>query len=333
MEALNTKQGITPPQFSIITPIFNAERYLQKCFDSVLAQTYGDFEVIAIDDGSTDASLKIARSYAEKDSRFKVFAQENIGSSETYNRCIRKSIGKYIVTLDDDDWFEPNLLELLHNALERYGPLDYISASCLFYNEQGRVICRNGTTEDILCTTRKETFDVFSRDRGIVLTHNRKAIKRNLFDGLSFVGPGRGADSLVFAAINLKSTKSLFLAPVLFHALVRRGTQSRTVITAQEYLTYAERDAEFLPLFAKLASGHQHPIFEVLGLPDDYKNALISNPHSRVVRKLGKVFWRYKDLFCGSRKTSLVLWLWFRMPGITLKLCKIFKRNSFDLIF
>ena len=327
MENQKLNRRNSAPLFSIITPIYNAELYLQKCFDSVLAQTYDDFEVIAIDDGSTDASLEIAKSYASKNSRFRVFAQSNVGSSETYNRCIEKSIGEYIVTLDDDDWFAPNLLETLRNALELYGPLDYISASCLFYNLQGQVICRNGTDKDIFCASRKETFDVFSRDPGIALTHNRKAIKRSLFDGLRFAGPGRGADSIVFAAISMKSTRSLFLAPTLFHALVRNDTQSRTVITAQEYRSYAERDTMFLPLFEELATHHQHPVFELLGLPDDYKNALINNPHSGDVRKLGKVFWRYKDLFCGSRKSVLSLWLWCRMPGIALKLCQHYSKK------
>ena len=96
---------------SIITPLYNAERFLALTIDSVLAQTYPDWEMIIINDGSTDSSLLIAESYAKKDSRIQVFSQKNAGSAAARNNGIRRATGRYIALLDSDDLWEPLFLE------------------------------------------------------------------------------------------------------------------------------------------------------------------------------------------------------------------------------
>ena len=98
---------------SIVVPVYNVERYVRRCFESVTNQTWKDFEVIVIDDGSMDKSGEICDEYAQKDTRFKVFHQSNQGIGKTRLGGIQKAVGEYVVWADADDWLEPSLLERL----------------------------------------------------------------------------------------------------------------------------------------------------------------------------------------------------------------------------
>lgn len=96
---------------SVIIPVYNVEKYLKKSIDSVLNQTFQNFEIILVDDGSTDNSGIICDEYAEKDNRIKVVHQKNAGVSVARNLGIEKSKGNYICFLDSDDWYSNNALE------------------------------------------------------------------------------------------------------------------------------------------------------------------------------------------------------------------------------
>ena len=103
---------------SVIVPVYNVEKYLHRCIDSILAQTYGDFELILVDDGSTDSSGTICDSYALKDSRVKVIHQANQGQAAARNRALNLARGEYIAFVDSDDYIHPQMMEtLLCNAL------------------------------------------------------------------------------------------------------------------------------------------------------------------------------------------------------------------------
>lgn len=99
------------PKYSIIIPVYNVEAYIKKCLDSVVNQTYKDYEVIIINDGSTDHSMEIAKDY-----HFKIINQENKGQSAARNRGMKQAKGEYIVFLDSDDTIEKDLLKKLEKA-------------------------------------------------------------------------------------------------------------------------------------------------------------------------------------------------------------------------
>ena len=105
---------------SIVMPVYNVEKYLRKCLDSILNQTYQDFEIICVDDGSSDKSLEILEEYAKKDSRFVILKENHLGAGEARNRGMEFAKGKYIQFLDSDDYFEPDMLEELYNRAEKY---------------------------------------------------------------------------------------------------------------------------------------------------------------------------------------------------------------------
>lgn len=109
----------TTPLFSFIIPVYNVEKYLNQCVDSILNQEYKNFEVILVDDGSKDNSGKICDEYVNKDERVRVFHKENGGVSVARNYGIQKATGKYILFVDSDDYIESNSLTQLANTVEK----------------------------------------------------------------------------------------------------------------------------------------------------------------------------------------------------------------------
>ncbi|MEG1561080.1 MAG: glycosyltransferase [Raoultibacter sp.] len=104
------------PAISIITPVYNAEAYLEQCLKSVLGQTFTDFEFLCIDDGSTDASLSLLRAYAASDARIIVETQKNAGAAAARNRALKQARGTYLAFIDADDFVKPQWLEKLHGS-------------------------------------------------------------------------------------------------------------------------------------------------------------------------------------------------------------------------
>ena len=105
-------------KYSIIIPIYNVEKYLSRCLDSILSQSYDNYEIICINDGSTDSSRKILESYIDKDSRIKLINQKNKGLGEARNTGITHAVGDYIWFIDSDDWIpDPNALLKINNKI------------------------------------------------------------------------------------------------------------------------------------------------------------------------------------------------------------------------
>lgn len=102
---------------SIIVPVYNTEKYIEECLDSLLNQTFKDFEIIIIDDGSIDNSYKICNKYKERDNRVKVFRQKNKGVSSARNKGLELSKGKYVIFVDSDDYCDCRMLELISKEL------------------------------------------------------------------------------------------------------------------------------------------------------------------------------------------------------------------------
>lgn len=102
---------------SVIVPVYNAEKWLRECIDSILTQTYSNIELVLINDGSTDNSLAICQEYARKDDRVIVLDQENAGPSAARNNGIRNCNGDYLCFVDSDDWLEPDACEQLIKAV------------------------------------------------------------------------------------------------------------------------------------------------------------------------------------------------------------------------
>ena len=107
-------------EFSIIVPVYNVEKEIRKCLDSLKNQTYGDFEVLCVDDCGNDSSIDIVKEYAQNDSRFKVLTHEhNRGVSAARNTGLDNAIGEFVMFVDSDDWLELNALEEVKKAFDK----------------------------------------------------------------------------------------------------------------------------------------------------------------------------------------------------------------------
>lgn len=105
------------PKISIITPVYNTERYLSQCVESIISQTFKDWELLLINDGSTDSSGEICDDYSRKDARIRVIHKKNTGQADCRNIAIRMARGELIGFIDSDDWIEPDMYEQLYDAI------------------------------------------------------------------------------------------------------------------------------------------------------------------------------------------------------------------------
>ena len=196
--------------FSIIVPIFNCEKYLRQCLDSVLHQTCQDFELILVDDGSTDGSLAICREYTG--SNVKIISQENAGVSVARNVGLSHATGKYVVFLDSDDWLWPDLLEYVHSK-------DCLCIDCFvgMFNTHLEtensipVVTERMSWEKINYQSAKDVLQYFHQLR-LILTVWRFIAKRSIIveNGLRFEKNLLHEDE-VFASILLSKCDTFYL--------------------------------------------------------------------------------------------------------------------------
>ena len=119
---------------SVIVPVYNVEKYLRQCLDSILQQTYQNLEILIINDGSTDGSDAICREYLEKMNEYPTLQKENTGISDTRNVGIRQATGEYVTFVDSDDWIEKTYIEELYDKLITYHA-DIVAANYYLFND------------------------------------------------------------------------------------------------------------------------------------------------------------------------------------------------------
>lgn len=152
-EVIFGEDELMRPMVSIIVPIYNAEQYLRRCVDSILNQEYTDFELLLVNDGSTDASGDICEEYRDQDPRVIVIQKENTGVSDSRNRALDRARGKYLQFLDSDDWITPDATRLFVRAAEEYG-CDMVISD--FYRVVGERLSPKGDIEEEGVLTREE---------------------------------------------------------------------------------------------------------------------------------------------------------------------------------
>jgi len=122
--------------FSVIIPIYNAENYLRECLNSILKQTYSDFEIIAVDDGSTDSSLEILDEYVNKDSRIRLMHTNNGGVTRARQIGVLLSTGEYVLFVDADDTINSNLLMNVSKAIKQFSDVEMVRFKCNMVNDK-----------------------------------------------------------------------------------------------------------------------------------------------------------------------------------------------------
>lgn len=207
-------------KFSIIVPVYNVEPYLKKCIDSILNQTFKDFELILVDDGSTDASLHICEHFLEIDPRVLLYKEKNSGVSVARNLGLQKCSGEFVLFVDGDDWLEPNALNLL-NTLLLNNNLDILEFS---YRNVTSINTINENENAML------SLDIISREETLIKSFTisnscwNKAYKRTIINFSFATDISIGEDVLFATKAFLASNHIGFTSACLYNRLVHEGS-------------------------------------------------------------------------------------------------------------
>lgn len=222
-------------KFSFIVPVYNVEKYLEQCVQSILGQSFGDFELILIDDGSTDGSGALCDKLALADARVRVIHQENGGSSEARNAGIRNARGEYILFVDSDDYIADGILEKIAEVVARNAGVDVVFLEAVKFWANGRQEPMadgydaeriNGKTKEAVL----EFLTVMPKFPGSACT---KAISRSVIDDTMFFKKGLLSEDVDWCyRLFGKAEKYAYLQdPYYYYRQSRAGSNTYTVST------------------------------------------------------------------------------------------------------
>lgn len=221
------KKGCIVPELSIIVPVYKVEPYLPKCIDSILSQTFTDFELILIDDGSPDRCGEICEEYAAKDDRIVVIHQANKGVSAARNAGLDIAKGKYIGFVDSDDWIEPEMYEKMVSVSKETNT-DIVICGSIQRSVSGEFICKD-FHETMICDrqTLLEAFYSIPNPLGGVLWN--KMLLRSTIGDTRFRETLRNCEDGVFLAECLWGANSAVkIADSLYNVVQRPFSASRS---------------------------------------------------------------------------------------------------------
>ncbi len=202
-------------EISVIVPIYNVEEYLNKCLDSILHQTFTNYELILIDDGSTDSSSQIADEYAVKDDRIRVIHKKNGGLSDARNYGLDKATGKYICFIDSDDWIEETYLEeLLHLAKEQEADI----VICDYLKNSGDISVTQPAEPDIVIQSGTDAIDnIYGSRYGEYVVAWNKLYRKEIFDNLRYPVGMIHEDEAIFGEIFCRASKVVRTERILYN--------------------------------------------------------------------------------------------------------------------
>lgn len=215
---------------SVIVPIYNIKEYLERCIDSILAQTYQNIEVLMVDDGSTDGTSELVDKIALKDSRIRVFHKENGGSSSARNLAMREAKGQYFSFIDSDDYIEPDMMEKLYQAIQNSG-MPIAQGAREEIDEQGNIL------PDICIPPEKETMYASKDFMRELLLHKgdcsfcTKLTKASLFheNGYAFPEGKLNEDFHVLVKMLPFIPGIVSIPKRMYHVFYKSGSNTRVV--------------------------------------------------------------------------------------------------------
>lgn len=143
---------------SVIVPVYNVEKYIDKCIKSIISQDYTNLEIWLVDDGSTDSSGEVCDKYAESDQRIIVIHKDNGGLSDARNVALDRMQGKYVLFIDSDDYIEKNYISYLYMLLKDYQS-DISICNFKYVNEKGQILNNPEDTGKIVQYSKEEALD------------------------------------------------------------------------------------------------------------------------------------------------------------------------------
>ena len=206
------------PTISVIVPVYKVEPYLNRCVQSILAQSYEDFELILVDDGSPDNCGAMCDAWAQKDSRIKVIHKENGGLSDARNAGIDIATGQYLSFVDSDDYIHPQMLSTLLETMQDHCA-DVVCCDCLRTSQEQVEHAEAVKPARVFCTSGAEVIEHFCtkyHDFQVVTAWN-KLYKKNIFDGLRYEVRYNCEDAIMALPMYARAKTVVFIDSVLYY--------------------------------------------------------------------------------------------------------------------
>lgn len=270
------------PLLSVIIPVYNVEKYLAQCLDSVCNQTYSSLEILVIDDESPDNSGKIADEYAKKDSRIKVLHISNSGAAGARNRALDICNGEYIMFVDSDDWLEKSAIEvMMKNMLDNNCDM----VLCQYYDEfTNKSENHTFLEKSFICSDMTFIKDMIKKWEYII--NWNKIYKTSAINAIRFV-EGRCIDDEFFTYKAIMNMKSIYIGnEYLYHYRMRKSSvmgdrkkQNQRHIdqvdfVTQRYALLSQKYPELIPdLLNHMAEVLMSVMSNSIGYPDTFKYA------------------------------------------------------------
>lgn len=247
-------------KISIIVPIYNTEKYLEKCLESIISQDYKNLEIILINDGSTDNSLSICKKYERKDKRIKLINNDHLGVAESRNIGLKYATGDYIGFVDSDDFIDKDMYKTLIDFSEKYNA-DISMCRFCYFNDDSEIITEKSNSQ--FCKLNSEQALNFLLVDKVITNHlTLKLFKKELFKNILFPKEKKFEDiSTMYKLIN-KSNKIIYITRQLYYYRVRYDSICKNITL--------ESICDFLDVhykrFCKLRNNKRFENFKVYNL-------------------------------------------------------------------
>ncbi len=316
---------------SVIIPVYQVEKYLQRCMDSVLAQTYEKMEIILVEDGSPDGCPAICDAYAKKDSRVTVIHQKNAGLSGARNTGIELAGGNYLAFVDSDDYLAPDYLEQLYEACVK---TDSDMSVCRWEYVKGEAIPERGNGEIKVFTGRQMMGNFYVPDGAYFVVAWNKLYKRELFEEIRYPMGRIHEDEATTYKIYDKVSKAAYVDRSLYGYFVApssitRGFNPRRldwVRAVAERIDFFEEKGYkelMVPALQAFADGSIDIYF---GLRDHLPESKKEQEWIRGLIRQGLT--RVKAYGRFPLRTRIGYWLFLAVPGIYRKLLNQVKSEN-----
>jgi len=243
------------PEISVIVPVYKVEKYLRRCVDSILAQTFTDFELILVDDGSPDTCGAICDEYAVHDKRVRVIHQENGGLSAARNAGIDAAAGEYLLFADSDDVIHPNTLEWERQALEESGA-DIAICSLQRFSNIDEIKVKSGAAQYREINAEEKLFEE-QTDVAMYVSAWGKLFRRELFSVLRFPVGRLFEDEFVNYRLYHAANKVVEVNIPLYYYFVNPSGITQTLTMEKRFDEY-DAQAERIAFYQDLGERELH---------------------------------------------------------------------------
>lgn len=234
------------PQISIIVPVYKVEQYLDRCVTSILNQTFTDFELILVDDGSPDRCPQICDEWAKKDTRIRVIHKKNGGAGAARNAALKCAQGEYIGFVDSDDWIAANMYEYLYHLLQTHPDAQIAQCDAIRTSNETQVPPRH--VEKLQMWNQQQMMEYFFRIHGEESNYAiwNKLIRRELLNGFSFVEGTISEDVAANFDFFSRAQEMVVSNQVLYFYFVNQNGVTKSKVT--------KRDLEYVHVWERIAA-------------------------------------------------------------------------------